>query len=157
MAQLLAMGEDLLLERLDLLLIFRDRRIHEGLDVEPAGHRLGVGDAVGSERKDFLMVNAGQPIDLLADFLDLAQGGKIEDVAFFDLEHQDQGLGAAELMKAFRQDYVVVLRREEVDEPGGDVYLRRKVRHHQRRGDQRRADRGAKAHYYLANIIDLHR
>ena len=118
MAQLLAMGEDALFEHSTSVLILRDRRIHEGRNVEPSGHRLGVRHAVGRKRKDFLMADARQPIDLLADFLNFPQGRQIEDVAVLYQEHQRQRFVAAELIVPLRQYYVAVLGRKEVYETG---------------------------------------
>ena len=156
MAQLLAMGEDTLLEHFDLCLAFRDRRIHKGRDVEPSRHRLGVRDAVGGQRKDLQMADARQPIDLLRDFLDFPQGRQTEDVAALHHEHQDQRFIAAELTEPLRQHDVAVLGRKEVDETGRDVELGRPVRHQHRSDGKTNANLTPKAQYCFADIIELH-
>src|SRR5215469_2604977 len=96
MSELLVACEDALLERLDFHLVPRNRRIHEGPDVKPSGHRLDVRDAVGREREDFQMVDAWQPIYFIGDLMDLPERVQIEDIALLHLQHQNQGLFAPE-------------------------------------------------------------
>ena len=90
-----AVGENVALELLESVLRGRDVREHEGLDSERSWRRLCVAHPIGGQRKDLVVVHAGELVNVALDALDPPQRVEIEDVSVLDLDHHGQGLGAA--------------------------------------------------------------
>src|SRR5216684_4515566 len=144
------MGGDVLLELIELLLGRGHRRIHEAGRNQRARERTGESDAVGSKRKDLVVVDPGKDINLAGDVLDFVQGLVVEDVAVLDPQHQQQCLGAAVLVLELAiEESVGMVGGEEVLELGTDLYARRPQRHECGNRNQRQSDRRA----VLKNVL----
>lgn len=102
------------------------------------------------------MVNPRKTVYLLRELLNFLEGRRIKYIALAYLNHYYQRFVAAKAAKSLREDNVMVLVREEIDEASRNSDLGGPPRHVESRGDENDTNRAAKSQYCFPNPLDLH-
>src|SRR6202034_4534874 len=109
------------------------------------------GHAIGSQRKNLVMIDARKDVDVVGNVLDFGQRLDIVNVALLDPQHHVEALCTPILMLEFPiEQSVLMVRRKEVFEAGCDPDVSRPVTHEGGDRNQDQSDRSPILQYVLA-------